>query len=419
MHDVAIIGAGPAGLAAGTAARRLGANVLIIEQGKELEARSQSDRIDVISGIGGAGLYSDGKFSFFPAATALWSVRPHSLLAAGYEWLKVMLMAEGMSVPRFPAEVPSSASPACLHRKKYPSFYLPVDKRAKLLASLTLDLADSIYAKCRVCRIEQSCADCVRICTGDGTTIAEARSVVLAMGRLGPLMLHRSLPADELVFRKVEVGARIEQPAEKFILPDDGYLDPKVVGDEGQGLSWRTFCCCRNGLVVFGSSTGLSSVSGRADCPPTGRSNIGLLVRLTDANAGMVAWRDIVRAQPMDEPAVECLHEIINRSGELRGNSRVVRVLGQQTARRLVDGLNGLAGFVGRPLTETSIYAPAIEGVGLYPRIGRDLRIPGRPIFVAGDITGIFRGLTAALVSGFVAGAAAASIGHISRERKL
>jgi uncharacterized protein len=412
MHDVAIIGAGPAGLAAGTAARRLGANALIIEQGKELAARSQSDQIDVISGIGGAGLYSDGKFSFFPAATALWSVRPGSLLAAGYEWLKTMLMAEGMSVPRFPAEPAASICPAALYRKKYPSYYLPVDKRAKLLASLARELAGSIHAKCRVCRIEQPGQGRIRICAGDGGIIAEARSVVLAMGRLGPLMLHRCLPAEELVFRKVEVGARIEQSAEDFILPDDGYLDPKVVGDNGREFSWRTFCCCRNGLVVFGSSTGLSSVSGRADCPPTGRSNVGMLVRFTDANAGMVAWHDVVRAQPMAEPAVECLQQVIKRSGELRLDSQVVHALGPQTARCLVDGLNGLASFVGRPLAEASIYAPAIEGVGLYPRIDQDLRIPGRPIFVAGDITGIFRGLTAALVSGFVAGSAAASIGH-------
>ena len=55
MYDVVVVGAGPAGLAAGIAARQSGADVLIIEQGKPLALRTHSDRTDVISGIGGAG----------------------------------------------------------------------------------------------------------------------------------------------------------------------------------------------------------------------------------------------------------------------------------------------------------------------------------------------------------------------------
>ena len=65
---------------------------------------------------------------------------------------------------------------------------------------------------------------------------------------------------------------------------------------------------------VFSSSVGLSSVSGRADCPPTGRSNVGFLIRFVNASEGMAAWRDALRIQPMDEPVVEPVWRLIDRS---------------------------------------------------------------------------------------------------------
>jgi uncharacterized protein len=409
MYDVVIVGAGPAGLAAGVAARQLGAQVLIIEQGKPLSLRSHFDRADVISGIGGAGLYSDGKFSFYPSATALWSVRPTQVLSAGYKWLGEILSAEGLITPAFPdIQYLDTSLNGHLRRKEYPSYYLPADRRTRILLALVKELTGSLWTSCGVGSIEPRSGDHVVIRGDSGQSLAEARRVVLALGRLGALTLQRSLTSKELIFRRVELGIRIEQSADQFVFSGDRCLDPKLSGDKGNGCSWRTFCCCRNGLVVFSSSIGLSSVSGRADCPPTGRSNVGLLIRFVNASEGMAAWRDALRGQPLGEPVVEPVRRVIDRSGRLRPDSLIVETLGASTAWHLAQGLNDLTDFSGRTLEEASIYAPAIEGVGLYPCTGPDLKIPGRPIFVAGDVTGIFRGLTAALVSGFVAGFAAA-----------
>ena len=78
--DVAIIGAGPAGLSAGAAARRLlpaTATIAIIDQGG-IRAPDELRPGSLICGVGGAGLWSDGKFSFFPSATALWALPDRS-----------------------------------------------------------------------------------------------------------------------------------------------------------------------------------------------------------------------------------------------------------------------------------------------------------------------------------------------------
>jgi hypothetical protein len=418
-YDVAVVGAGPAGLAAALASRRLGASVVILEQGKPLLQRSQDDQTDIVSGVGGAGLCSDGKFSFFPSATALWSVEPHRLLRAGYEWLKDILTSSGMAVPDFPSNFFRVEAPQAdrLIRKEYPSFYLPVKDRNAIVWQLATELAVCLRPDQYVKIIEQRPDNSVWLRGRDGLVLAKARRVVLALGRLGPLMLHQSLASQDFVFRRVELGIRIEQAAKNFVLSRDGCLDPKLVIHSADGCSCRTFCCCRDGLIVATSSSGLISVSGRADCPPTGRSNIGFLVRLTDVLAGAAALRDALRLQPLDRPIVEGLSDLIDPSGRVRASSRIARLLGPTTARHLAQGLNGLRASVDLPMADVELHAPAIEGIGWYPRIGLDLKIPDRPMFVAGDTTGIFRGLTAALVSGYVAGSAAtlAVIGEASR----
>lgn len=407
MYDVAVLGAGPAGLAAATAARGLGANVVVLEQGKPLRDRSQDNRADIVSGVGGAGLYSDGKFSFFPAATAVWRLEPRPLLVDGYEWLGQTLAQAGLPVPALPAgTVTASPAAAGTARKRYPSFYLPIDERNAITRRLANDMGDCIQTSMAMTRFGQSPLGHAWLRTAGG--IVTARRVVLAPGRLGPLVIAQSLSRTELIYRRTELGVRVEQPAEEFVLSDDDSLDPKLITTQPGGQSWRTFCCCRNGLVVATSAGGFTSVSGRADCPPTGQSNVGVSVRYQDARKGLSALRAAQRNQPATEPAVEHFGQVFGRSGGVRDTSQVARMLGAETARHVAEALSQLASFTGKRLTNAVLYAPLLEGVGMYPRLQSDLRIPGRPIFVAGDATGIFRGLTAALLSGFVAGSTAA-----------
>jgi uncharacterized FAD-dependent dehydrogenase len=420
MYDVAVVGAGPAGLAAATSACQLGADVLVIEQGKHIEGRSQDHGTDVVCGVGGAGLYSDGKFSFYPSATALWSIQPAHELLAGYGWLGELLTAEGLRVPDFPKIPWPRRAEGAIERKEYPSFYLPIAQRMKILRSLSSRLETCMRTQCRVAAFQHT-GDHVRLLTETGDVIAEARRVVVALGRYGPLALRRSLNDSDFVFRRVEVGVRIEQPSEDFILSNDSCLDPKLIGNIGNGRSWRTFCCCRDGLVVPTSSAGICSVSGRADCPPTGRSNVGLLARFSEPRAGMAAWRDLLYSRPSVVPVVESMSKLMDRSGHIHAdNSRALQSLGGDTARHVLRGLNDLAQFTGRTLASAVLYAPAIEGVGLYPQSCQDMHIPGRPIFVAGDLTGKFRGLTAALISGYAAGSSAAleALNMTSKEKK-
>ena len=77
VHDVIIVGGGPAGLfAAYHLAEHSSLDVLLIEKGRDSLARNcplgeEQDCIhckpcNILSGMGGAGLFSDGKLNFIP-----------------------------------------------------------------------------------------------------------------------------------------------------------------------------------------------------------------------------------------------------------------------------------------------------------------------------------------------------------------
>ena len=90
------------------------------------------------------------------------------------------------------------------------------------------------------------------------------------------------------------------------------------------------------------------------------------------------------------------------------GARQLELLLGPLLSACLADGLARLvADFPQRHLPQAQVTGPTLEGVGMYLDHDDRLatRLPG--LWVAGDAAGSFRGLTAAMVSGHAAGAAA------------
>ena len=61
MYDVIIVGSGPAGLFAAYELSKTNKKILVIAKGKDINKRD-----NILSGVGGAGLYSDGKLNLSP-----------------------------------------------------------------------------------------------------------------------------------------------------------------------------------------------------------------------------------------------------------------------------------------------------------------------------------------------------------------
>lgn len=102
--DTIIVGGGPAGLAAGMVLKSNRKKYLILEKGKDLVNRDPNDPKDVAMGVGGGGLFSDGKLSFPPSATYLWTQLNSSKLKESYEYLYNVFDDININLPVFENE---------------------------------------------------------------------------------------------------------------------------------------------------------------------------------------------------------------------------------------------------------------------------------------------------------------------------
>lgn len=396
--DLLVIGAGPAGLAAGVAALDRGRSVRVLERGGSAAQRDRSRSQDLVSGVGGAGLYSDGKFSFAPSATGLWTLRPSSALQEAYGWAAERLREGGLEPPPFSAEE-AARSEMTNSIKAYPSQYMALDARERLIASLEQRLGDRLVVGADA-QLKSNAREV--IADWDGGSL-RARCAVFASGRFGPL---RDAGALTSTFRRVEVGMRVEQDASRFALDAEhvtALLDPKWIRGSADGqLEWRTFCCCRRGEVVETRFDDLCTVSGRADGPPTDRSNVGLNVRFLDVEQAVEALARVTgaaREGPLRIAAAELVED--------PDSSPVAQRFGGMIANALARGLEAFAADLRADVAGAVLHLPALEGVGYYPAVDSMLKVAPR-IWAAGDATGVFRGLVPALVSGRLATTSAA-----------
>lgn len=358
--------------------------------------RRRYNELEAISGVGGAGLYSDGKFSYFPSATALWTLDP-TLLTQAVAWLEETIA--GLGIPFAPKLDSGQVAFVGRHQiKAYPSFYASLEQRLQLTEAMQEAVGDVVH-------------DEVRSITsvGDEWTIEMERhprvttkAIILASGRFGPVGSGSVLKITSRTPRRLEVGVRIEQPSEVFFLKDNPLLDPKLIfGSSDSEIEWRTFCCCRDGEVVTTQSDAIRTHSGRGDCPATGRSNIGFLVRSTNEEVIRRNTSTIISSASRGLVAKTPLRSITDDASD----SLLTEFFGAYMGRHLGDGLRILSeDFPSLRQEDTLVHVPCIEGVGWYPEHDDRLRTSSKGVWVAGDCTGSFRGIVAALISGRIAG---------------
>ncbi|ORT57372.1 FAD-dependent oxidoreductase [Streptomyces sp. CB03238] len=406
-YDLVIIGSGPAGLAA--AARLAGApySVALIDGGKPVTERDRYAAVDMTRGHGGAGLFSDGKFSFFPSASELWTLPRTADLQDAYTWTCDLLGSYGLDTPPFPSD-PTAYSVGAGEwiLKEYPSDYLSLDARLRLTADMVAATDATVITETEVEKaVYEPDGDLFRLTLSDAkgqTSELTARRLVVASGRFGPLGL-RSL-TEERSFRRLEVGFRIEQPADKAFFKDMKQLDPKLRFREQDGsVEWRTFCACRDGEAALTETQGLWTVSGRSDCPATGRSNVGFNTRILDEAVAKRAMAPALAAMADEESYFTLSMEAL-LAGEPTAVATFEGVYGPELREIMVRGLTRLAATY--PVirdTDTRLIGPTLEGVGWYPKVDGDLRLLDTPAWVAGDACGLFRGIVAAMISGHYA----------------
>jgi uncharacterized protein len=433
MGTVCIIGGGPAGLGVANALCRAGIDFQLFDAGPPLETR-QHDRAEQLgAGIGGAGLFSDGKFSYFPSGTYLYQLGNQVRLKNAYVSIAQLLSAAGIAAPRFPSTtIGGPNSDDSFSHKHYASQYGSLTQRRELTQSLIGDSqSGQINPFCRVQRIAKSTPG-HRVTYFDEracrTKTSDFSELVIATGRFGGLALselfNSPISTEE---QRYELGLRVEHPNGIGFLSKIKNNDVKLIM-HNDDVQIRTFCTCRQGEAWHIPYEGASALSGRSDGPKTEYSNFGLLPRFAGAKRaqGRAIWNHFRERfgesrqalwQPMQEfmggpPASVDGAMLSKRPWYPRNNfqrARINDLIHDHLRTALVEALAILLErYPDMNSPETLCLFPAIEGVGIFPTADDDLRLRTKDIWCCGDVVGRFRGLVPALVSGQYVGCAIA-----------
>lgn len=401
--EILIIGAGPAGLAAATCCITEGVSFMIIEQGKKADDRSYENFGEIVSGIGGSGLFCDGKLSYYPSASKLWNLPNENILKQSYTWLHNLISDFADNFPDFPDYRYSShlfkfpmESKNNFKKKLYHSVVLNNFQRKELISRLTIPIKHKIK--------NGYCVEAIEKCDNGFTTLARSvlnnnsiieissKHIIFCGGRYGPLILREVAPYLAAFYRRHELGIRIEQNIDKFFLKDEDSIDTKLVFTDNEKLKeWRTFCCCRGGFVFQTKFANIIAYSGSTG-GKIEKSNVGFNVRYLSSKLDSTTTSELNKIYGGElAPFKTDLKTFLSKKSEI--------FLGKNIDCDLREGLEKLCDNFS--LNEAYIYGPCIEGVGYYPNITAQLQSFIRHFWIAGDSTGIFRGLLPALLSGF------------------
>lgn len=393
LYDVIIIGGGVSGLSAAYALSQKKRRVLVVERGKQIFERQRTDKFDVANGIGGAGLFSDGKLSMYPSATNLWKLRKVDLMIA-YAEVKSILERVGVNIDDYLETWNKETTKTGVH-KQYQSLLMNIEQRMKLIFLFCQIIGeDRIMVESNVTKVEKANGLYhIEINHNERMVSHQAKALIIAGGKhcFQKLMQKSKHITYEKKNYVLETGLRIECDNEEFDYYEHPQIDVKLVEDKCERMI-RTFCCCRDGIILESTSYNLKSLNGSSsDWEKTGRTNIGILIQ-AEGNNGKALRRALGDSFFTQEKKKVKLSDYLFDGLVLFGNEtdELVRGFIKEHFPKMTNG-------------EGVLYYPSVEKDGYYPELNDVLQIPSEDVWVIGDATGLFRGLTSSLVSGQLA----------------
>ena len=384
--DIIIIGGGPAGLSALYFLSLSGYDVCLIERGKSYGERIvEKTPYNIANGIGGAGLFSDGKYSFPPSASFLWTETNPDQLKKAYESIRALVKSIGMEFPKWSSswvEVKNRA----YEKKDYNSIYFPDEKQYQLtellLGNMTLT-HHSVEAVSISKRGESYIIE-------DSLNLRYAADyVIVATGKHGANLLLKSSLQTQPAFKE-EVGVRIECDSEVFLPFADKTIDYKLIKAIDCNTEARTFCCCKEGRILESCTKHYHSFNG-TKWENSCRSNIGILIRTESPNS--VYHKEIFDILSAPKYVTSSLLDFIN------GEFTAIGPNCDKAIKSMISYIIDTSQL--SKLRSALMVSPEIEYIGNYPVFNSaTLSLPGERVWVVGDVSGKYRGLLPALISG-------------------
>ncbi|MFK4764316.1 NAD(P)/FAD-dependent oxidoreductase [Desulfobaculum sp. SPO524] len=446
--DVIIVGGGPAGLfAAYYLAENSDLKVLILEKGKQPLKRKcpighgedciKCRPCNILSGMGGAGLFSDGKLNYIPilGKTDLTQFMPLNQAQALIDETEEIYNAYGMDGKVYPTDMPA-AKDIRKHAMKNGVDLLLI--KQKHLGSDNLPghingMVEDLEAKGVVVRTSEEVKDL--IVDGDRITGVMGKSgafyapnVILAPGRVGAEWCGRLVQSHglEVSQRGIEVGVRVEVHNEIMRDLCDIVYDPTFfVRTQKYDDQTRTFCTNYGGFVALENYQDFVCVNGHANMVEKSEntnfaflSKVVLTEPVTDNQAygesiGKLAtiigggkpilqrFGDLKRGRRSTWNRIKNSHVEPTMTNVTPGD--IAMALPERIVTNLVEGLEKLNLVVpGVANDETLLYAPEIKFFATQVETSNQLETKIKGLYVAGDGPGVAGNIVSASATGII-----------------
>lgn len=447
-HDVIIVGGGPAGLfSAFYLAEHSGLNVLLLEKGRKSKSRNcpltgdldcvHCKPCNILSGMGGAGLFSDGKLNFIHklGKTDLTQFMSASAAMALIDETEAIFNRFGMDGQVYPTDMETAKS----IRKEARKFGID------LLVIKQKHLGSDNLPGHITGMVEYVQAKGVNVVTGEevldilveegrvtGVITAKdkyrAENVILAPGRIGAewvgqLAQRHGLDVSQ---RGIEVGVRVEVHNEIMqdlcsIIYDPTFFIRTAKYDD----LTRTFCTNYGGFIAQENYQDFVCVNGHAYMDrKSENTNFAFLskVVLNDPVTDNQAYGESIGRLAT---LIGGGKPILQRFGDLKRGRRstwnrirnsyieptlkkvtcgdIAMALPERILTNLVDGLEKLNLVVpGVANDETLLYAPEIKFFATQVECAENLETSIKGLYVAGDGPGVAGNIVSAAATGLI-----------------
>ena len=302
QYDVIVIGAGPGGIFSAYELTELKKDlkIAVFEAGNPLHKRKcpidgvkvksciGCKSCSIMSGFGGAGAFSDGKYNITnDFGGTLYEYIGKKQALELMEYVDAINMRFGGEGTKLYSTAGSKFKKLCmqndLHLLDASVRHLGTDVNYIVLENLYAHLQDKVdfFFNSPVTRIEKLEAG-YRVFAGEESY--DCKDCIVSVGRSGSKWMERVCQELEIPTQsnRVDIGVRVELPAEVFShLTDELYESKIVYRTPKYGDKVRTFCMNPKGEVVSENTNGIITVNGHSYEDPakqTKNTNFALLV---------------------------------------------------------------------------------------------------------------------------------------------